>query len=179
MKKNKTKLKNIFLIIFASLAIILSIGMIGLATDGFKTTQDMSLTTVNPDNLIQVDEFTVKEIEDDKTFGYTLEISKNGEIVIEGENETESDAKIAVQKVSLQAKEYTITSNANCDDKTYFVTLENDEGSVKIEADDTFEIETAGEYTVYINICKGEKIDDSFEIVLVEGDKEAPFFVLK
>ena len=173
------KLKNFLIIAGSIAAIVFLIAIFGVATDGFKTFSDMSLTTVNPDNLICVDDYVLVEINDDKDTGYTIDITDKGEIIIKGENEAETDAKIAVQAVTLKAEEYTITSNADCSSKTYFVTIENADGSVVFDADDTFEVEEAGEYTVYINILAGEKIDDSFEIVLVPGDKEAPFFVVK
>lgn len=173
------KLKNSLIIVGSILLIVFLIGVMGIATDGFKTVKDMSLTTVNTNNLLSVDEYTVTDVESKDAYGYTIDVTEDGEIAIEGKNSTETDAKIAVQTVSLQAKEYTLTANAKCDDDTYFVTLENADGSVKIEADDTFEIETAGDYTVYINIKAGEKIDDSFEIVLVEGEKAEPFFTIK
>lgn len=175
------KAKHIVILIACILGLFALVALFGLATDGFRTVSDMSLTKVNPDNLIKLESYVVTEIEDDKATGYTLEITDDGLIKISGENESETATKIAVQNVSLQATEYYFSSGASVDKDKYIVTIENADGSVVFDNKDegVIEIETADTYTVYINIEPGVEINETFSLVLVEGSEKASFFVVK
>ena len=167
-------------IILACVALLAAlVALIGVATGGFTSFKNASIREPNPDNLITLDNYKVVEIEDDKETGYTIAINDDGVITIKGENEAEDAVKIAVQDVVLEAdKEYTLSSGAKTSNKTYFVTVENADGSVEFE-EETFEVETAGTYTVYITIKGETEINETFELVLIEGDKAGSFYTVK
>ena len=172
-------LKKIGVILACIALLAVLVALIGVATDGFTSFKNVSIREPNPDNLISLENYTLVEIEDDKETGYTVAIDDDGVISINGENEAETAVKLAVQNVVLEAgKEYTLSSGAKTSNKTYFVTVENADGSVVFE-EETFEVETAGTYTVYITIEGETEIDDTFELVLVEGDKAVSFYTVK
>ncbi len=172
-------LKKIGVILACIALLAVLVALIGVATDGFTSFRNASIREPNPDNLISLENYTLVEIEDDKETGYTVAIDDDGVISINGENEAETAVKLAVQNVVLEAgKEYTLSSGAKTSNKTYFVTVENADGSVVLE-EETFEVETAGTYTVYITIEGETEIDDTFELVLVEGDKAGSFYTVK
>lgn len=167
-------------VILACVALLAAlVALLGVATEGFTSFKNASIREPNPDNLITLDNYKVVEIEDDKETGYTIAINDDGVITIKGENEAEEAVKIAVQDVVLEAdKEYTLSSGAKTSNKTYFVTVENADGSVEFE-EETFEVETAGTYTVYITIKGETEINETFELVLIEGDKAGSFYTVK
>lgn len=172
-------IKKIGVIVISVALLAMLVALLGVATNGFTSFRNASIKEPNPDNFISVDNYTVVEIEDDKETGYTLAIDEDGVIIIKGENESEEAVKIAVQEVVLSAdKEYTLSSGAKTSSKTYFVTVENADGSVVFE-EETFEVKTSGTYTVYITIEGETEISDSFELVLVEGDKSGSFYTVK
>lgn len=173
------KVKNIVIIIVAILLVVALVAVIGVATDGLTSFSGMSIKKVNPDNLIKLEDYDITEIEDDKATGYIIDITDDGEIKIKGENEAETAVKLAVQDVTLQAQEYYFATGADCDDDTYFVTIENADGSVIFDEEGVIEVETADTYTVYINIEAEAEINETFSLVLVEGEEKQSFFVLK
>lgn len=173
------KIKHAVIIIVSILAIVFLVAMIGVATDGLTSFSNMTLKKVNPDNLIKLDSYKLVEIEDDKATGYTIDITEDGEIKIKGENESETAVKLSVQDVTLQAEDYYFSSSAKVDDKTYYVTIENADGTVIFDEEGVIEVETAGTYTVYIIIEAETEINETFSLVLVEGEEKQNFFVVK
>ena len=172
-------IKKIGVIVISVALLATLVALIGVATEGFTSFKNPSIREPNPDNLITLDNYKIIEIEDDKETGYTIAINDDGVITIKGENEAEEAVKIVVQDVVLEAdKEYTLSSGAKTSNKTYFVTIENADGSVEFE-EETFEVKTAGTYTVYITIKGETEINETFELVLIEGDKAGSFYTVK
>lgn len=138
---------------------------------------DFKVRSVNEDNLINVDNYTLENV-DDKDADIQIDIDKYGRIKLDGENKAEEDVTFEVTSVLLPAGEYYVSSNAKgCDDDTYYLVLKSADGTQEIIADNDFVVAEATTFTVNIVVKAGEEIDTRFAPVVNEGDEPVKFFV--
>ena len=166
MKKN-----SVLKIVIVVIAVIACIGFISLF---FNKVSDFSIRSVNEDNIICADDYTIKDVKDGDI---KVTVDKYGRIDFEGENKSEAAVSYEIGEVVLQKGEYFISSGANgCDKTKYYLVLENSDGE-EIIADNHFVVEGTSVYTVSVVVEAGEKINAKFSPVLVNGDEAGKFFV--
>lgn len=157
------------------MCVLLAIAFIGLGFYAVTKLTDWKFKTVNEDNLIQVDNYTLVDTKD-KNADIQIDVTDDGQIVIEGENKTDDATEIEVVSILLEKGDYFISSGAKkCDKDTYYLVLRDSEGG-EIVADNDFTVAEATSYTVYIVIQSDVEIDTTFSPVLVEGDKAGSFY---
>lgn len=173
--------KRIILIVVALLVIILAISAIGFATDGFnKNTDKWGIREVNEKNFIKASEYTVKN--GALAEGLNVTVSNNGEITVNGKNNSSVVTKIEVQNVTLGPGTYTFSSGSDkTSTGTYFMSMEKSGGTESYTADFvgqcTFTLDAETEFVVYICVQSGIEINTTFKPVIVEGESAGSFYV--
>ena len=152
---------------------LLSIFFIGVGVFMIDKLTDWEFKTLNEDNLIKVDNYTIV---DDKNADIAIDVKDDGQIAVKGKNKTETDAEKAIVAITLEKGDYYISSgDKKTSSTTYYLVLRDTEGG-EIIADDDFTVTESTNYTLYIVVKPGVEIDTTFAPVLVKGDKAGSFY---
>ena len=172
--------KTIALVIVTVLLSVAIISVIGYASNGKFNYggDDWSLTQLNPDNYIKVDNYLIEnETSED---GYSIEINNDGRIKVTGKNATSDNVSLDVTNVTLPAGTYTFISGApGVSTSSYFMSLFSSNGEHYADFGGKIVLTEESTFTVKLVIMAGQECDATFSPVLVPDGCSTEFKTLK
>ena len=161
---------------FATVVLVCTTLMTGIAfiSDGFEKKPDAWFSTeVNPDNYIKLENYKIKNGQDDGN-GIKYSVSDKGVIRLNGK--ATEDISIVLADVVLEAGTYTISGVDSCTNYGLVVDGANVDAKAGV-TNDTFTLEQAATVTVSIYVNEGTfLLNKTIKPVLNKGDTPIDFY---